>query len=124
MVLVDLHNGAGPDDRKHPIFGKPDKSVGRVAKVEVLDQPDGNLSPYLSKLGEKARAVKPELFGRFQRHHDRVVSIGDPHCQLGLRGREHRLIPPEVAQIAAESRKNTGPMHVVDRPEKFLDDGC
>ena len=54
---------------------------------------------------------------RFHRNDDRVVLVLDSGVELCPRRAEHRLVPAEVAQIAAESRKDARPVHVVNRTQ-------
>ena len=53
LILVDLHDGTRPDDRKHGSVAEAYESVYAVAKVHMLDQPDRNLSPNLPQFREK-----------------------------------------------------------------------
>src|SRR5262249_7344494 len=116
----DLHDGTRPDYGKHGSVGKTYKAINATAEVHMLDQANRNLSPNLAQFREKIRAIQLEFLLRLHRHHDRVVSIRHPRGQLRLRGREHRLIAAEVAEIAAESRKDAGPVNVVDCAQAVL----
>jgi hypothetical protein len=52
LILIDLHDRTGPDNGKHGSVAETDESVNAMAKVEVLEQANRNLSPYLAQFGE------------------------------------------------------------------------
>ena len=52
LILVDLHDGTGPDDREHGTVRQSDKSVHAVAQIHVLEQANRNLAPDLAELRE------------------------------------------------------------------------
>jgi len=61
LILIDLHDRTGPDNREHGSVGKAHEPVNAMAKVEVLEQANRNLTPYLAQFGQQIGAIQLEL---------------------------------------------------------------
>src|SRR5579885_147326 len=119
LLLIDLHDGARPDDGVHGSIRHSHKAVHAISQVEVLDQAEGNLSPNLPEPRQQVGPVKPQVLARFHRHYKGVIRIRRTEGQLRLAGCEQSLVAPEVAQIAAEERENVRPVNMIDRAKRI-----
>jgi hypothetical protein len=84
----------------------------------VLDQANRNLAPNLAEPCEQVGPIEPQPSPRLHRYHDRIFCVRGAGSKLRFGRREHGLIAPEVADVAAEKRENSGRVYIVDRPDR------
>jgi PAS domain S-box-containing protein len=121
LVLIDLDDGTGPDDRKHSVVRHAHESVNSISQVQVLDQADGNFSPDFGESRQEAGPVEMQSLARTQRNSHRFFfDFVQTGCQLRLRWPKHGLIPVKITQVAAEKAEHVRPVNAIDRPQEIF----
>jgi PAS domain S-box-containing protein len=120
LVLIDLDDGAGPDDREQSPVRHPDEPINAILKIQVLDKAKGNLTPDLHEPRQQVRSVETKFLARLQGNRDGFFRFAGALRKLGFRGSEHCLILAKVAQIASEQGKDARPVDAIDGPEEII----